>query len=88
MRGSVISQQFYKGAIFMNKSFYLFVLTFRGGDAFDANTRFADASFLDHSFPKQSKEFDEISSYIETISDEYMTTTIFDELWTLYGASK
>lgn len=60
--------------------------TFRGGDWSDRKTRFAKAAFLDHSFPKQSRQFDELSGYIETLSDEYMTITTFDELWVLYEA--
>lgn len=68
----------------LKKSFYTFVLTFRGGDWSDRKTRFAEAAFLDHTFPKQSQHFDEISSYIETLSDEFMTTSSFDELWSLY----
>lgn len=70
----------------MEKSFYEFVLTFRGGQTNDAKTRFAETAFLDHSFPKSSTSFDEISSYIETIADEDMTTQTFDELWDLYAA--
>lgn len=68
----------------MKKSFYTFVLTYRGGDWSDAKARFAEAVFLDHAFPKQSKDFEELSSYIETLSDEYLTTATFDELWSLY----
>ena len=72
----------------MNKSFYTYALTFRGGDWSDANTRFAEAMFLDHSFPKQSKSFDELSSYVEILSDEFMTSSAFDELWALYKANQ
>ncbi|RUL54007.1 YozE family protein [Lysinibacillus antri] len=68
----------------MKTSFYLFVLTFRGGDWEDRKTRFAEGAFLDHSFPKTSTSFDELSSYIETLVHEHMTTQAFDELWSLY----
>ena len=68
----------------MKNSFYLFVLTFRGGDMSEPKTRFAEAAFLDHSFPKTSSSFDELSSYFETKADEFMTTSTFDELWELY----
>ena len=40
--------------------------------------------FIDHGFPKQSEDFDELSNYIELQSDEYMTIQAFDELWDLY----
>ncbi len=68
----------------MKESFYLFVLTFRGGDWEDPKTRFAESAFLDHGFPKTSTSFDELSSYIETIVHEHMTTNAFDELWEIY----
>ena len=41
--------------------------------------------FLDPAFPKQSEEFDELSTYIEMQADEFMTTSAFDELWDLYA---
>lgn len=67
-----------------NKSFYHFVLTFRGGDWSDDKARFAEAAFLDHSFPKQSESFQELSEYVEMQADELLTSTAFDELWSLY----
>lgn len=68
----------------MNKSFYHFVLTFRGGDWGDQKARFAESMFFDHSFPIRSSSFEELSSYIETQADEFLTTAAFDELWDLY----
>lgn len=68
----------------MKNSFYVFVLTYRGGNWGDYKTRFAESAFLDHSFPKTSTSFEELSSYIETIADEHMNTQAFDELWDLY----
>jgi uncharacterized protein YozE (UPF0346 family) len=68
----------------MKQSFYLYILSFRGGNRNDLKTRFAESAFLDHSFPKTSTSFEELSSYIETIADEEMTTQAFDELWELY----
>lgn len=68
----------------MKQSFYLFVLTFRGGDLSDPKTRFAEAAFIDHSFPKTSTTFEELSSYIETKADQDLSTSAFDELWEIY----
>lgn len=68
----------------MKISFYSFVLTYRGGDLNDKKSRFAESAFLDHSFPKTSTSFEELSSYIETMADEHMTTQAFDELWDIY----
>ncbi len=68
----------------MKESFYLFILSFRGGNSWDQKSLFAERAFLDHSFPKASSSFEELSSYIETLADEHMTTQVFDELWELY----
>lgn len=68
----------------MKRSFYQFVLSFRGGNVEDPKTRFAEKVFYDHSFPKQSTSFNELSSYVETIADEDLSTYTFDELWQLY----
>ncbi|MFC7687158.1 YozE family protein [Ureibacillus sp. GCM10028918] len=68
----------------MIESFYLFILSYRGGDSNDSKSLFAEGAFQDHSFPKASTSFEELSSYIETLADEHMTTHVFDELWELY----
>lgn len=69
----------------MKKSFYHYVLTFRGGEWSDEKTRFAESVFIDHGFPKTSEDFEELSSYIEFQSDEYIITSAFDQLWDLYA---
>ncbi|KGR76910.1 YozE family protein [Ureibacillus sinduriensis] len=68
----------------MVESFYLFILSYRGGDSSDLKSQFAERAFLDHSFPKVSTSFEELSSYIETLADEQMSSQVFDELWDLY----
>ena len=68
----------------MKKSFYLYVLTFRGGDWSDPKVRFAEEMFHEHNFPKQSSEFDELSSYIESYATDNLKIEVFDELWALY----
>ncbi|MFE3574368.1 YozE family protein [Lysinibacillus sp. NPDC059133] len=69
----------------MKKSFYLYVLTFRGGDWSDARVRFAEEVFNEHNFPKQSMDFDELSSYIESYATDNLKIEVFDELWSLYA---
>lgn len=69
---------------YLKKSFYHYVLTFRGGDWSDSKARFSESMFIDLGFPKSSTDFDELSSYIELQSNDYITTTAFDELWELY----
>lgn len=68
----------------MHPSFYEYALSFRGGDEGDPKSRFAEKMFQDHSFPKDSRSFDELSRYIETLGDEELSTQAFDELWELY----
>ncbi|MER1987541.1 MAG: YozE family protein [Solibacillus sp.] len=68
----------------MGKSFYHYVLTFRGGDWSDEKARFAEATFEDSAFPKTATSFDELSHYIEMQSNEFLTTSAFDALWHLY----
>lgn len=68
----------------MKKSFYHYALTFRGGDWNDIKVQFAESMFVDHSFPKASEDFHELSNYVEMQSDEYLTAQAFDELWDLY----
>ncbi|MFB7157238.1 YozE family protein [Lysinibacillus sp. NPDC056232] len=69
----------------MKKSFYLYALTFRGGDWSDARVRFAEEVFNEHNFPKQSMDFDELSSYIESYATDNLKIEVFDELWSLYA---
>ena len=66
------------------KSFYDYVLSHCGGDWSDQKTRFAEAAYEDSAFPKRSVDFDELSRYIEMQAHEYMTTSVFDDLWSLY----
>lgn len=69
----------------LKKSFYQYVLSYRGGDWSDSKARFAEAMFEDVAFPKNSTSFDELSAYIEMQADPYMTTSTFDELWDMYN---
>ncbi|MEO4054856.1 YozE family protein [Solibacillus sp. CAU 1738] len=68
----------------MMKTFYMYVLTYRGGAWSDPKARFAEACFEDHSFPKNSSNFEELSLYIEMHGDDLLTIATFDELWELY----
>ena len=65
------------------KSFYHFVLTYRG--AADAKGDFAEAMFNDLMFPKTTTDFDELSTYIEMQADPHLSTYVFDELWESYA---
>ncbi|MEQ6388535.1 YozE family protein [Bacillaceae bacterium S4-13-58] len=66
------------------RSFYHFVITFRGKVKSDSESRFADWVFKDHSFPRQSTDYHEISSYIEVYSPSPDGVQTFDQLWKKY----
>ena len=66
------------------KTFYEFVLTYRGASG--AKGRFAEAVFNDSMFPRTSSNFHEISEYVEIQGEIDMNTTIFDEIWTDYAS--
>ena len=68
----------------MDRSFYQFALSFRGGAKDDLNAVFAEKMFNDLSFPKDEKAFDPLSRYIEEKADAQMSSVIFDDLYTLY----
>ena len=61
----------------MDRSFYQFVLSFRGGKKGDEKAAFAEAMFNDHSFPKEEKAFDPLSRYIEEKADPEMPISCF-----------
>lgn len=68
----------------MDRSFYQFVLSFRGGKKGDPKSAFAEAMFNDHSFPKDEKGFDPLSRYLEEKADPEMPSVVFDELFEMY----
>lgn len=68
----------------MNKSFYQFALSFRGGGKDDVQSVFAEAMFNDLSFPKNEEEYDLLSRYVEEKADEQLRSVIFDELYKIY----
>lgn len=68
----------------MNKSFYQFALSFRGGGKNDDQAVFAEAMFEDLSFPKEDEQYDSLSRYVEERADEEMRSVVFDDLYALY----
>ncbi|AIY05587.1 hypothetical protein Plano_1622 [Planococcus sp. PAMC 21323] len=68
----------------MDRSFYQFALKYRGKLTADDFSRFADAMFLDHSFPKSETNFERLSKYIEEKAHPVMRASIFDEIWRDY----
>lgn len=68
----------------MNKSFYQFLMKFREHGSKDDISQFAHDAYHDHSFPKQSQNYNEISNYLE-LNDSYPPSlSLFDHVWELY----
>ncbi|MBV7508091.1 YozE family protein [Bacillus sp. sid0103] len=66
------------------KSFYHFLMKYRHPAPKDAIGDFANNAYLDHSFPKVSEDYDEISSYLELNGHYLESMSIFDEAWQIY----
>lgn len=67
------------------KTFYQYILTFRGKKKPDEKSKLADVIFYDHDFPKFSNDYNEISNYLEWNSPFPNALTIFDEIWEKYN---
>lgn len=67
----------------MNKSFYHYMMKYRDGYRQDGLTVLAVKMYEDHSFPKQSFDYEEISSYLE-LSGMLDGMSIFDQAWDTY----
>lgn len=72
----------------MSDSFYQFLMTERNSEGVDPIAQFANNAFFDQAFPKQSKDFDTISKYLEENAPYLPSMTIFDEAWQLYQARR
>lgn len=72
----------------MAKSFYHFLMKFRHPKPTDSINHFANDAYQDHSFPKSSKSYDEISSYLEFNGQYLETMAIFDKAWEVYLAQE
>ncbi|WP_067725550.1 YozE family protein [Oceanobacillus damuensis] len=70
------------------RSFYQFLMTYRGKIKPDEKSILADWAFKDHNFPKQSADYDEISNYLEWNSPFPNALYIFDEIWETYQSTK
>jgi uncharacterized protein YozE (UPF0346 family) len=68
----------------MIKSFYHFLMKYRHPAPKDAISHFANHAFLDHSFPKTSEDYHELSSYLELNGQYLESMSVFDEAWQQY----
>ena len=68
----------------MSKSFYHFLMKYRHPEPKDDISRFANQAYLDHAFPKSSKDYHELSSYLELNGHYLASMSVFDEAWQEY----
>ncbi|MFJ5623810.1 YozE family protein [Peribacillus loiseleuriae] len=68
----------------MMKPFYTFLMKYRQPKEVDEMTKFANEAFNDHTFPKQSNNYDELSRYLEMNGHYLRGMSIFDEAWDAY----
>lgn len=73
-----------EGVYCMSKSFYHFLMKYRHPAPKDSISLFANHAYMDHSFPKSSKDYDELSSYLELNGQYLDSMSIFDEAWQQY----
>ncbi|KAF0426852.1 YozE family protein [Pediococcus acidilactici] len=72
----------------MRKTFYQFLITQRNPEPNDEVEEFANQAFFDQSFPKQDRDFEEISKYLELNGSYLQSMTIFDQAWQRYLESE
>ena len=68
-------------------SFYTFLMKYRAYKEVYDITKLANLVYEDSTFPKQSSDFDEISSYLETHANFAFNLSLFDEIWEQYLAN-
>lgn len=72
----------------MAKTFYHFLMKYRHPSPKDSISQFANHAYQDHSFPKLSIDYHEVSTYLELNGPYLESMTIFDEAWELYLLSE
>lgn len=70
------------------KTFYQFLLTYRGKEKPDNSSRLADWVFYDQHFPQHATDYNEMSNYLEWNSPFPNALTVFDRLWEVYTMDK
>jgi uncharacterized protein YozE (UPF0346 family) len=72
-------------AVQLAKSFYHFLLKFRASTkANDEIAEFANAAYEDHSFPKHSTDYYELTNYLELNGLYLQSMSTFDRVWEIY----
>lgn len=68
----------------MSRSFYHYLLKFRDIKPKDPLSEFANHAYEDHSFPKSSTDYHELSLYLEMNGHYLPSMSIFDQAWEQY----
>lgn len=68
----------------MAKSFYHYLMKYRHPKGKEEISDFANNAYRDHSFPKTSKDYHELSNYLELNGQYLKSMTVFDEAWEAY----
>lgn len=63
-------------------------MTYRNSKALEDRGKLANWAYLDHGFPKESTNYDELSNYLEWNSPFPNALMTFDTLWDLYQLKK
>lgn len=64
--------------------FYQYLMKYRAPMEENDRTRFANLVFRDLTFPRQSTDFEEISTYLETQAPFHFPLQFFDVIWQEY----
>jgi uncharacterized protein YozE (UPF0346 family) len=63
-------------------------MKYRHPEPKDSISVFANSAYHDHSFPKTSEDYNEISSYLELNGQYLESMSVFDEAWEQYLLSE
>ncbi|MEC2078089.1 YozE family protein [Metabacillus fastidiosus] len=66
------------------KSFYHYLMKYRHPKPKDDISKFANDAYDDHSFPKSSVSYNELSTYLELNGSYMKSMSTFDEAWEEY----
>ncbi|PMC39229.1 hypothetical protein CJ195_04670 [Bacillus sp. UMB0899] len=66
------------------KSFYHYLMKYRHPKPQDELSKFANDAYADHGFPKNTDDYDEISSYLEMNGSYLKSMNVFDDAWDRY----
>lgn len=68
----------------MRKTFYEYLMTLKEVKVATIISQLAEDVSLDPQFPKQSKDYNQISEYLEMNTNYFPDLSLFDRLWEIY----